>query len=112
MSFFETIERVSRLHYFIKEECTGKPEILSKRLGISRASLYNIIDELRSYDAPIDYSRRRETFFYTKSFELSIQCSISVIENDVELRKVIGGCNVFASVSIFIRKASIFDIQS
>lgn len=112
MSFFETIERVSRLHYFIKEENTGKPEALSKRLGISRASLYNIIDELKSYDAPIDYSRRRETFFYTKNFELNIQCSISMIENDVELRKIVGGCDNFVSVSFFRRKFSIFDIES
>lgn len=100
MSFFKTIERISRLHYFIKEECTGKPEILSTRLGISRSSLYNIIDELKSYDAPIDYSRRRETFYYTKTFELSIHCSISVIENDIQLKKIVGG--MFLPPSYFL----------
>lgn len=110
MNFFETIERISRLHYFIKEENTGKPETLSKRLGISRASLYNIIDELKSYDAPIDYSRRRETFYYTKNFELNIHCSISIIENDIELKKIVGGYDVFTPVSIFRRNKKIFDI--
>lgn len=110
MTFFETIERVSRLHSFIKEEKTGKPEMLADRLGISRASLYKLVDELKSYDAPIDYSRRRETFFYTKCFDLQLLCSISIINEEQELKKVIGGCHFFSSVSISRRKDHIFDI--
>lgn len=112
MAFFETIDRVSRLHRFIKEAKTGKPEILADRLGISRSSLYKLIEELKSYDAPIDYSRRRETFFYTKCFDLELQCSISIIDEEKELKKVIGGCYFFSSVSIFRRKYHIFEVES
>lgn len=110
MTLFETIDRVSRLHTFIKEAKTGKPEVLADRLGISRASLYKLIDELKSYDAPIDYSRRLETFLYTKSFDLELQCSIIFIEGEQELKKVIGGCHFFRSVSIFRRNEHIFEI--
>lgn len=110
MTFFETIERVSRLHTFIKGAKTGRPEVLADRLGISRASLYKLIDELKSYDAPIDYSRKQETFYYTKCFDLELQCSISIIHEEQELKKVIGGCHFFSSVSIFRRKEHIFDI--
>lgn len=112
MNFFDTMERISRLHNLIKNENTGNPEFLSKRLGISRATLYNIIDELKSMDAPINYSRSRETFFYTKYFELDIRCNMTLIEDEVELKRIIGGFDVFSSVQFFRRKDGNFTFES
>lgn len=104
MNFFKTLEQINRLHYLIKEEKTGNPDTLSKRLGIARATLYRIIDELKSYDAPIDYSRSKESFYYTKEFHLDMKCSIQIIDDEIELRKIVGGYNFFSSVSFLRRK--------
>lgn len=103
MDFFKTMERINVLHNLIKERKTGNPELLSKRLGVSRATLYNILDELKSYNAPIAYSRANDSFFYTKPYELDMYCKIELIDDEVELRKVIGGCNIFTSVHFFRR---------
>lgn len=95
MDILRTIERISRLHQLIKEERTGSPDYLAQRLGISRASLYRMIDELKSYDAPIEYSRTLESFYYTKGFELKIYCSLELIENEDMLKNIVGGCYFF-----------------
>jgi predicted transcriptional regulator len=101
MGIFKHIERISRLHKLIQAENTGQPDELAKRLGISRSSLYNMIDELKSYDAPIKYSRAGETFLYTKTFDLKIECTLKVIENEENLRNISGGMKIIPSVYFF-----------
>jgi predicted DNA-binding transcriptional regulator YafY len=68
MNFFEALERIQRLHALIKSEHTGTPSELARRLGVCRKTLYNMIDELKSYNAPIMYSKKRESFYYSKGF--------------------------------------------
>lgn len=94
MNFFETLECIQRLHAFIQAEKTGTPEQLAVRLGICRRTLYNIIDELKSQNAPILYSRKKETFYYSKKFNLKLFCSIEILETE-ELTKINGGCSSF-----------------
>lgn len=108
MTIFKTIEKLSQLHYLVKNERTGNPEYLAKRLGISRSSLYNMIDELKSHNAPIEYSRSKESFFYTKWFELELKCTLRLIDDEGELKKIIGGCEIFSSVHFFGRKGDNF----
>ncbi len=82
MNVFEKIEKINSLHHLIKNECTGNPLELANRLGVSRSTLYNIIEELKLIEAPISYSRRRETFFYAKDFDLDINWSASLLDKD------------------------------
>lgn len=91
MNFFKTLERVQLLHDLIKSEATGSPEQLSRRLGVCRKTLYNIIDELKSYEAPIKYSKQRETFYYSAEFELDLHYNFSVISNESVLKNTNGG---------------------
>lgn len=94
MNILKNIERIQMLHKLIKEEKTGTPDSLSRRLDISRASLYNLLDELKSIDAPILYSRRRETFYYTTSFDLDIYFRIQHLKPS-DLKKISGGFSIF-----------------
>jgi len=64
MKIIETFERIKLLHALILQKKTGTPDQLAKRLGISRTCLYNLIDELKGYNLPIDYSKSLTTFFY------------------------------------------------
>ena len=63
------------MHKFIELSRTGSPERFAKCLGISESRLYKVIDELKDYGAPIDYSRQNETYYYTKPFEIDISCN-------------------------------------
>lgn len=108
MDIFKTIERMNRLHVLIKEEKTGTPKYLAKQIGISRASLYRLIEEMKSYNAPIKYSRIKESFYYSKQFEFSLNYSLLVIEDENDLKKITGGYHFSPSVSILRWKAGNF----
>jgi predicted transcriptional regulator len=108
MEIFRVIERIKILHNLIQTETTGTPSELANRLGISRSSLYNMIDELKSYNAPIKYSRAKETFLYTHAFSLNIYYSFKIIENEDELKKIVGGLYLIPSVYFFRQKDNIF----
>lgn len=90
MGIFSKIERINQLHALIKMGKTGSPKTLAKQLGISRATLYNLLDELKTFDAPVVYSRAHKSFLYTKEFNLELKCTIELIETD-ELIKINGG---------------------
>lgn len=94
MNILRNIERIQMLHKLIKDEKTGTPDSLSHRLDISRASLYNLLDELKSIDAPIRYSRRRETFYYATPFDLNAFFRIQRLE-PIDLKKINGGFHLF-----------------
>lgn len=108
MDLIKSIERIVQLHSLVKTESTGTPDNLAGKLGISRATLYRIMEELKSYNAPIEYSRIKKSFYYSKVFEFELNCTLHVIDEETELKKIIGGYNIFSSVSILRRKEFIF----
>ncbi|GAB6120745.1 HTH domain-containing protein [Dysgonomonas termitidis] len=90
MSIFSTIERINQLHSLIKTGKTGNPKTLATHLSISRATLYNLLNELKTFGAPIIYSRAQKSFLYTREFNLELKCTIELIETD-ELTRINGG---------------------
>lgn len=76
MKVFEYLDRISRMHKLVSRQRTGTPSEFASQLGVSRTTLYEMIDELRSRGAPISYSKSRRTFFYDEPFEINISCSL------------------------------------
>ena len=72
MKFLEQIERINEMHRLICTSSTGTPREFAKRLNISRTTLYEYIDELKSRSAPIAYSRQEKTFYYKRPFIMKI----------------------------------------
>jgi len=70
MNLIKNINRVETLHTLILQEKTGTPKQLAECLGISRATLYVLIDELNSLNMPVSYSRKYETFYYAEEVRL------------------------------------------
>jgi plasmid maintenance system antidote protein VapI len=92
MKIIEQLERLELLHKLIEQERTGDPNNLANRLGISRSALYNLIDELKSYEVSISYSRIKQSFVYDGDISLEIQYSVKVIKNEEEeMVKLDGG---------------------
>ncbi|NDP21519.1 MAG: hypothetical protein GZ091_10615 [Paludibacter sp.] len=95
MSVKKTFERMEKLHLLIQQKKTGSPVQLALRLGISRSSLYMLIDELSSFNIPIRYSRKYETFIYEREVELTIAFKVELFEDTKELMKINGGNHTF-----------------
>ena len=64
------------MHRLVSRQRTGTPEEFARQLGVSRTSLYELIDELRSRGAPIAYSKSAKTFFYRQPYDIAITCSL------------------------------------
>lgn len=73
---FEYVDLVARFHALVMSRTTGNPETFACKLGISRSSLYNLIQEIESYGIKIEYSRTWQTFMYVYPERVEITVSI------------------------------------
>ena len=95
MNILQTIERVEKLHSLILNRRTGKPDELAKRLGVSRASLYVLIDEFNALNMPVTYSRKSETFYYKQDVRLTLAFKVEIIDSSKELCEINGGSSTY-----------------
>lgn len=86
MNTLKQIEQLRKLHGMIKLETTGSPKMMAKKMRVSERQLYNLIDQLRTMDAPIRFNRRANTYFYTHDFDLLVNISVQVIQGDQVLQ--------------------------
>lgn len=78
LKVFEFIEIVAAFHAYVMHENTGDASTFAKKLGVSRATIYRLIDELKSYGIHIKYSHARQTYFY--QYPERVQINISIKE--------------------------------
>ena len=81
MILFKQIELLQRIHKLIDSSCTGTPSEFARQMRISERHLREVIDEMKDFGAPIDYSRRNETYYYTEPFEIDISCTFRRLSN-------------------------------
>jgi biotin operon repressor len=72
MSLLKTINRLQRIHHFIKTEATGTSGEFSEKLGISRSMLMENLREMKELGAQIFYCRHRRSYCYVNEFNLLI----------------------------------------
>ncbi len=97
MKIFEYLEKIYILNKLVSQVNTGSPNELAERLQISRTTLYEIINELKSRDVCISYSRSRRSFFFSTSTTFEIEFKINK-SNDLpleELEAINGGFNLY-----------------
>lgn len=82
MNSIKNLHRLKRLHQLIRSECTGTPYELSRRLHISERLVYLLVEQLRDFDALIDYDRSRQTYYYRELFDLELDISVRVYNKD------------------------------
>jgi predicted DNA-binding transcriptional regulator YafY len=100
MKVFEYLDRISLMHKFVLRQKTGTPEEFARQLGVSRTTLYELIDELRSRGVPISYSKSAKTFFYRQPYDIAITCSLRPLTYNEE-KESSGGINIFSRVLFF-----------
>lgn len=65
MQIEKYIERLKFLHDLIGRRSTGRPEELASRIGVSKRMIFEYLNELKAFGAPIAYSRKFNSYFYT-----------------------------------------------
>ncbi|WP_299837766.1 HTH domain-containing protein [uncultured Tenacibaculum sp.] len=65
MEFLQKIQVIERLDQLIKLKSTGTADDLSRRLNISKRSVYNILELMKRMGAPIKYNQTRQTYYYS-----------------------------------------------
>ena len=65
MEFLQKIQVIERVDGLIKLKSTGTADDLSRRLCVSRRSVYNILELMRNMGAPIEYCQIRRTYYYS-----------------------------------------------
>lgn len=60
----EIFQRLSRIDYLIRIKATGSPSELARRLGISERSVYEYLNLMKEFGAPIKFNNYRQTYYY------------------------------------------------
>jgi biotin operon repressor len=100
MKLFEYLDRINMMHKLVSRQSTGTPEELARSLGVSRTSLYDLIDELRSRGAPIAYSKSAKTFFYSQPYDITVTCTLKPLSY-TEAKEHSGGINIYYKILFF-----------
>ena len=82
MNNLKQLERLRKLHRLIKNENTGTPLELSRKLHVGIRQTYLILDQLRDLDAPLKFNRRTKSYYYEFDFELTINVTVQVITQE------------------------------
>ena len=101
MNLIDQIYRLQRINQLIRMKATGPPCQFSDRLGISERQLYRLLDELKSYGLPIEYSRAGQSYYYSRKVDFEVSFKVrekgksriyggkGSLENNLELFRLI-----------------------
>lgn len=94
MKNIKTLERLQQLNELIKQEVTGSPKQIATRLQISERAVYNLIEKLKDFEAPVNYCRRRKTYYYKGDFDIQLSITLTIL-NGNEQTQIYGGSYFF-----------------
>ena len=75
------LNRVEQFDRLVRAECTGPPHQIAQKLGFAESTFYTLVDKLRDdFGFPIEYSRKRQTYYYTEVGKMVNLCYKKVFE--------------------------------
>lgn len=102
MEFIKQIERLQLLNKLVREQRTGSPEEFAVRIGVSRAKLYLIFEELRDQEICIRFNKKLNSFRYENCDGLQVGFSFKVLEAGEETSINAGNFFTFFPASIIL----------
>lgn len=66
MAITTYIRRIDRIDQLIRLQATGSPKELADKLGISKRTVYEYIEEMKLLGAPIKYDKYVRSYVYRK----------------------------------------------
>lgn len=90
MKTLKNLERLQQIHELIEAENTGTPGEIANKMEISERLVYNLIEQLKDFEAEICYSRKSKTYYYCEDFQLKVTFSVTVMAKN-QLTEIFGG---------------------
>ncbi len=78
MKLFENIQRLQQLDQLIRLKATGSPDILAKKINVSKRTLYYLLDTLRDHGGKIYYNKTIRTYYYSLDTPMKIEFSLGI----------------------------------
>jgi len=72
MRYIEKTILIERIDQLIRLKATGSARELAKRVGVSKSSLYEILEVMKMMGAEISYCRYEKSYYYTAEKVLAI----------------------------------------
>lgn len=93
--------KIKQLDQLIRLQCTGTPELLARRLKISKRHVRNYISLLEDLGAEIIYCRHKDSYIYKYKYKLNADISIVELDNANQVKHN-GGCIMFTKYKSII----------
>lgn len=71
MSYSDYFEKLFYLVDLLNQRNAGSPDVLAKKLNVSRRTIFRYLDELRMKGADISFSKKEKTYFLENKFDFS-----------------------------------------
>ena len=88
----KTIENIlnllERADQLIRMESTGTPEEFATTLGISRASIFRLLDDFKNMKAPVKYCNSKRSYYYEYPVKIQFFCQVLRLD---EMKQIHGG---------------------
>lgn len=91
MKIYENLTLMERIDRLTRLKATGTPKELANRLDISERSLYNLIKQMKSLGAPIEYNKARNSYQYTTP----VTFKFGFFGKEGDKKNIYGGNGVF-----------------
>ena len=101
MRFIEKTQLLERVDQLIRMKATGNSRELAKRLKISKSTVYEIIDLMKTMGAEIDYCNKRSSYYYTTEKVLAIGFVDPIMINGGKKLELSLNCPVFSDKYVF-----------
>jgi len=72
MRFLEKIQTIERIDQLIRMKATGSARDLAKKIGVSKSTLYEILETMKLMGAHIKYSSSKKSYYYETDKILAI----------------------------------------
>ncbi|WP_164731640.1 HTH domain-containing protein [Flagellimonas beolgyonensis] len=92
----QQIALMERMDQLIRLKATGRPRQLAKRLNVSEATVFRMIETMKEMNAPICYDLVRQSYVYTESTRF--KCGFYVEDLDDVTEKNLSGGYSFSNM--------------
>ncbi|MCB0854538.1 MAG: HTH domain-containing protein [Bacteroidetes bacterium] len=72
MTFLEKLEVIERVDGLIRRKATGSADELAQKIGVSRSTIFEIINCMKTMGAEIEYSNIKRSYHYIVEKDLAI----------------------------------------
>ncbi|HJV20947.1 MAG TPA: hypothetical protein VJ552_13770, partial [Sediminibacterium sp.] len=88
--------KIQLMDDLIRRRATGNQTMFCRKVSMSRSLLNNYLSEMKKLGFPIEYDRKRGSYFYTENGCL-VKSLFEYQINEKDADKIKGGCSVFRS---------------